>query len=188
MRRKDGAPRTRNQLEIIDPEAKLIPGFPGYYASKNGTIWSKHQAPGCGSNLARRRTPQRVERDYLAVRLKRPNGTYFGINVHRLVLLAWVGQPPEGKPYGCHNDGDINNCDLGNLRWDNARANAEDARTHGTLSVGSRHPISKLTEAEVLQIRLQHSRGETLRSLGILYNVGFITIRQIVKRNTWKHI
>lgn len=175
-------------LEPIDPEAKPIPGFPGYYASKDGTIWSKHRVPMVHSNLARRRIPQRVERDYLAVRLKRPDGSHFGINVHRLVLLAWNGLPPEGKPYGCHNDGNLNNCNLENLRWDNAKANAEDARKHGTLSMGSRHPISKLNEAKVLEIRCRYSRGETLRALGALYGVGFITIWHVVNLRTWKHV
>lgn len=176
-----------NPLQILDAEARPIPGFPGYLASKDGTIWSTHRAPRA-SGLARKMSPQPVEGGYLALRLKRDDGTKFGINIHRLVLLAWVGPPPDGKPYGCHNDGDNKNCHLDNLRWDNAAGNAEDARQHGTLSMGSSHPISKLTDRQVLDIRSKYAAGETLRALGILYQIQFTTIWHIVKRKTWKHI
>lgn len=177
-----------NKLETIDSKAKPIPGFPKYFASKDGTIWSKHRVPNVGSGLARRMSPQRVQGGYLALRLIREDGTTFGINIHRLVLLAWLGAPPKGKPYGCHKDGDNKNCHLGNLRWDNAAGNAEDARQHGTMSVGSSHPISKLTDQQVLEIRSKYGDGETLRALAAIYRIRFTTIWHIVNRKTWKHI
>lgn len=175
-------------LEIMDPEAKSIPGFPLYFASKDGTIWSKQRVPSVRSNLARRRLPQRVHGNYLQIQVKDESGKKHGVNIHRLVLLAWRGLPPEGKPYGCHNDGDLNNCNLDNLRWDTATANAEDSRKHGTLSVGSKHPISKVTETQVIEIRSKYTTGETLRALGAIYGLGFPTIWAIVNRKSWKHI
>lgn len=57
------------------------------------------------------------------------------VKVHLLVLLAFVGPRPDGM-YGCHNDGDLANNTLGNLRWDTPSANNYnyDAVRHGTQS------------------------------------------------------
>jgi hypothetical protein len=50
--------------------------------------------------------------------------------VHRLVLEAFVGLPPDGME-GCHNDGNKRNNQLSNLRWDTRSANARDKGRHG---------------------------------------------------------
>ena len=46
--------------------------------------------------------------------------------VHRLVLLAFRGEPPEGKPYGCHNNSIKKDARIENLRWDSPKGNAAD--------------------------------------------------------------
>lgn len=178
--------RAVNKLQQIDPAARSVPGFPQYFASADGTIWSTRRAP-AGTGLARKMSPQRVQGGYLALRVRRKDGTVFGINIHRLVLLAWVGPPPADKPYGCHNNGNIKDCSLANLRWDNAAGNSEDSRRHGTMSVGERHPVSRLTETDVLNIRAEHSKGATLRRLADRFGVGFVTVWQVVNHKTWKH-
>jgi len=50
--------------------------------------------------------------------------------VHRLVLLTFVGPPPEGCE-GCHNDGNPANNDLTNLRWGTRSDNLYDRVRHG---------------------------------------------------------
>lgn len=47
------------------------------------------------------------------------------VNVHRLVLLAFVGHPPEDKPFGLHSDGDRKNNHIDNLRWGSTKQNAK---------------------------------------------------------------
>lgn len=54
-----------------------------------------------------------------------------GVRVHVLVLEAFVGPRPKGW-VACHNDGDINNNRLSNLRWDTYSSNNHDMVTHGT--------------------------------------------------------
>ncbi len=49
--------------------------------------------------------------------------------VHRLVLIAFVGDCPPGKEC-CHNDGDATNNRVENLRWDTRSANMKDRFTH----------------------------------------------------------
>lgn len=51
-------------------------------------------------------------------------------HIHRLVLNAFVGPRPEGL-YGCHNDGDVSNNALTNLRWDTPSSNCYDTVRHG---------------------------------------------------------
>jgi hypothetical protein len=51
--------------------------------------------------------------------------------VARLVLEAFVGPAPDGMEC-CHNDGDSQNNQLTNLRWDTKSANAQDVLRHGT--------------------------------------------------------
>ena len=51
--------------------------------------------------------------------------------VHRLVLMAFVGECPPGMEC-CHNDGNPANNRLQNLRWDTPSNNSLDRNRHGT--------------------------------------------------------
>ena len=51
-------------------------------------------------------------------------------SIHGLVLEAFVGPRPSGM-VGCHNDGDVENNHLGNLRWDSQGENNQDTIRHG---------------------------------------------------------
>lgn len=73
--------------------------------------------------------PRSRHAGHQAVDLSTP-GRRWSVDVHRLVLSAFVGPCPEGME-GCHNDGDPTNNRLGNLRWDTHRANMQDRITHG---------------------------------------------------------
>lgn len=50
---------------------------------------------------------------------------------HRLVLLTYAGQPPEGHE-GRHLDGNPLNCHISNLEWSDHRTNVLDKRQHKT--------------------------------------------------------
>jgi hypothetical protein len=90
-----------------------IPGAPGYEASTHGGI--------------RKRKRYRVGEALTYVRLGRTPGgyrtAYIGIRsrgqgVHRLVLMAFVGVPPEGQRwYAHHIDGVPDHNCLSNLEW-----------------------------------------------------------------------
>ena len=58
------------------------------------------------------------------------------------------------------------------------------AHTRGELS-----GMSKLTEADVIEIRRRYAKGEvTKMQLGRLYGVSDVSIGRIVNRVNWKHI
>jgi len=54
--------------------------------------------------------------------------------VHRLMALAFLGEPEPSQTDACHNDGDRSNNTLANLRWDTHAANMLDIRKHGTAN------------------------------------------------------
>lgn len=54
---------------------------------------------------------------------------------------------------------------------------------------GSKHPKSKLTETDVLNIRNNNTfKRDYSLNMSIKYNVSWHTINYILKRKTWKHI
>lgn len=95
-----------------------IPGFPGYQASDDGRVRS-----------ARGVLKPWTSSGYLTVGLRR-NGRTVKVNLHRLVLLAHVGEPT-GPVDGCHRDGDRLNNALSNLYWGTRSQNIYDQVAHG---------------------------------------------------------
>ena len=71
---------------------------------------------------------QLVRGGYLRVSLGRASRNY----VARLVLLAFVGEPPPGDYEAAHDDGNPQNNTLTNLSWKTPKENAADKQRHGT--------------------------------------------------------
>ena len=103
------------------------------------------------------------------------------VQVHRLVLQAFVGPCPEGME-GCHNDGDPLNNHLPNLRWDTHASNQQDMVKHGTRLRGERHPNHKLNRDQVRAIRAD---ARTPTSIAADYGVNPATVRDIKARRSW---
>ena len=81
-----------------------IPGHPGYFAQRDGEIFSLRSSRNLACQLSRR--------GYVGVKLgKGPR--YF---VHRLVASAFLPNP-EGKPQVNHKDGNPRNNRADNLEW-----------------------------------------------------------------------
>jgi hypothetical protein len=100
-----------------------IAAFEGHYEASNlGRIRSvKRSTPHIMS-------PVVTDRGYVNVMICM-YGKYRPYGVHRLVLLAFCGEPPEGY-HACHYNGDPTDNRLENLRWDTPVGNAEDMRRH----------------------------------------------------------
>jgi len=71
-----------------------------------------------------------IRNGYPSVALSQ-GGVVTKLYVHRLVLLAFWGQPLPGEE-ACHNNGDRTDNRLENLRWDRHGSNMDDAVAHGT--------------------------------------------------------
>lgn len=79
--------------------------------------------------------------------------------VHILVCEAFHGPRPTPKHQVAHADGTRDNNAETNLRWATLAENIADKVRHGTLRFGERHPIAKLTENQVIEIRQRYKAG-----------------------------
>lgn len=68
------------------------------------------------------------------------NGVKKSYSVHRMVLMAFVGIPPNGYE-GCHNNGISTDNRIENLRWGTQSENVKDRVKHGTYKRGKDHPM-----------------------------------------------
>ena len=95
-----------------------------------------------------------------------------------------------GKDQVNHIDGVKRNNYSSNLEWCTRSENTKHKYAMGLDSnKGIRHPGSKLTEKQVLEIRDRFSKGETDRNkLAVDYSISSGHIFQIIKRTSWSHI
>lgn len=133
--------------------------------------------------------PYKVD-DYLLITLGRDYKGHF--LVHRLVAEAFIANP-ENKPQVNHKDGNtINNC-VDNLEWNTRIENMQHAlRTglwHPELRRGEKHPLHKLSEQEVRDIKkLIQTKQYTQHTIAQMYNVSDAIISEIKTNRKWSHI
>lgn len=167
-----------------------IPGHPGYQASSLGRVRSFFKR---GRHLAKFRDEPIVLRQhalpkgYLIVNL-REGGRTVHHYVHRLVLLAFRGPPPEGMESRHVDNNDPADCRLENLCWGTRSQNVEDRRRHGTLQCGSRNGQARLTEAKVILMRLLGNAGMVSRDIASLFQQNYEHVRRILRRELWTHV
>ena len=197
---------------MSDPQLNTIPdavqerwlpveGFEGYEVSDLGRVRSfwkaRGSAPGTfaqGSGMILGSAPRRIlkpkiDRGYQLVTLY-SDGRHHQFQVHRLVLLTFVGPPPPGHEC-CHKDGHRSNNFLTNLFWGTKSRNALDHFKHGNgpYRKGMDSPQAKLTDQQVIQIRDLFSQGSYSRTeLGEMFNVHRVHIGAIIRRKAWPHI
>lgn len=135
---------------------RTIPGHTGYQASDRGRIRSIDRV------VLARFPDKKIPRRWRGCLLKPTSGAHGRQQVslergeqhlvHRLVLLAFVGEPPLGRQ-AAHWDGNPANNRLANLRWATWLENHTDKIRHGHTIRGARHPMVRLTQDDILAIR-----------------------------------
>ncbi len=170
----------------MNEQWKSIPGYGGRYSvSDRGRV---------RNNWATRSHPPGYILKHIAL-----NTGYVMVNlyqfrktqtrtIHSLVAEAFLGNRPAGFEVN-HKDGDKQHNVLANLEYVTVKENAlHKYRVLGVLAVrGSKNGQSTLTEDDVRIIRrLAGRRNHT--ALGRRFGVWGTTIRDIVRRVTWKHV
>lgn len=131
---------------------------------------------------------------YYKTMLKRDDGKYCSLTVHKFVALAFHGSKPKGKEIN-HKDGDKTNNAPDNLEYVTRSENILHAYRNGlaTPMKGSKNGMAKLTEQDVMEIR-QHAansgRYYGRKMLAEKYGVSECTIKEVVTRrkNKFSHV
>ena len=104
--------------------------------------------------------------------------------VHRLVCEREHGPPPTPKHHAAHlcGKGHLGCVNRTHLEWKTPEENCADRLAHGTSARGERHGRSKLTEAQVLEIRASTMPP---RELAKEYGIARGRVSDIKLRKTW---
>ncbi len=123
------------------------------------------------------------EKGYRAVTIS-ANAVKKTILIYRLVARAFHGPKPGDQYVVAHCNGDPLDDSAANLRWKTYAENSQDMIDHGHSLRGSRQPMSKLTEQDVIEIR--ERQGMTgCRALGRELDLAHSTILRIWTRERW---
>lgn len=107
---------------------------------------------------------------------------------HRLSLTLHVGPAPSEKHYAahepviCHNPSCVN---PKHLRWALPKENAQDREKDGTKRLGEDVATSKLSEADVIEIKRRLRKGDSLSEISKCYPVTTVNISAIKTGKSW---
>lgn len=162
----------------LPAEVRPVPGWPGLAVTAAGEVYGPR-------GLRRPSVDPRHGYAYITSRLPgraRPAK----LRVHKAVLLAWVGPCPPGME-ARHADGDQTNNRLSNLSWSTHVENVADKERHGTMLRGADIGTSKLTEAEVREMRRLWP-AVSAAALGRRFGVGKSAAHAAVRGQSWRHL
>lgn len=153
---------------------KPVIGHPMYLVSDFGRVWSLKTNMLMKANI-----------DDKGYETLRPDSKHR--KLHHLVLEAFIGLRPAGHECG-HLDGNPANNRLSNLQWITPKQNALHQEEHGTRVRSATHPLSKLTDADVLEIRRRRSAGEKWKQIAADYPVSVSTLIVAGLGRTFNHL
>jgi len=109
------------------------------------------------------------------------------VRANRLSYEYYYGIPPNNMEvcHKCDNPACVNpnHLFLGSKRDNQLDKIAKNRQARGTIN-----GRSKLTEFDIINIRQLYKQGTTCQMLANMYNMGWTTINNIIKRNIWTHI
>lgn len=125
--------------------------------------------------------------------LKNGYGTFYykgkRIYAHRFAYVLFIKPIPDRKLI-CHTCDNPSCVNYKHLFLGTNQDNVNDRNQKGKVSKGEKHPNSKLTESQVIEIKkalLKPYKGQ-INDLAKKYNVSIRTIENIKYSKTWNHI
>lgn len=149
-------------------------GFPMYYITKDGKIWSVHR---------KRFLVPKVHRcKYLFIRLQHESGKFMNRYIHRLVAMMFIPTTDVSLQID-HIDGNKHNNNVKNLRWVTNRENAHAAMKKGLMP----HAVF-MSDEIVHAICKALQNGESVISISKRTGYPYHAISAIRLRRNWTHI
>lgn len=174
-----------------------VADFPGYAVGDDGSVWSSFlrmrrpvgRGTICVIGGPWKPLKQHIDRDgYRDVQLYRQDRRRsYHRRVHNLVLETFVGRRPAGF-VGCHNNGDVANNALVNLRWDTQLGNIADSVAQGTRCRGDRCHNARLNTEMVMAIRNRGASGTQQRVIAREFGISQATVWAILAGKAWTHV
>lgn len=181
---------------------KPCPDYEALYAVSNfGQI--KRTAPAPGTFVGRILKQKQTADGYLKVCLS-SRGQAKHHRVHRLVLRAFIGEPPPEQPLCNHKNGIRNHNFLGNLEWCNqgenmahaqhvtqtlARGDQNGSRLHPErLARGADQWQAKLTDELIPVIIEARNAGKTFAAIGKTLGISRSLAWLVYHNKIWRHV
>jgi hypothetical protein len=126
----------------------------------------------------------RMSSGYVDIQLFKEGRSYHCL-VHRLILLAFVGQPPHGHE-AFHRNNNPGDNRLSNLKWATKKENQQHRKMFGTDSGGERHGIASMTNATAIKVRERFAevgnKAAVAREFGVSRSVVSKCVRGVTYR------
>jgi hypothetical protein len=177
-------------------EWRDIPGYEGIYqVSNTGLVKSLLRRSGSKGGKIFSTKPS-VSTGYVPIML-RDNGRKWQTHIHRLVMLAFAGECPEGLQVN-HKNGIRHDNRLENLEYVTVGQNLQHSIDflgrkpfgdfdHRTIR-GERHGNAKLDDDKVREIRRLYANGVKPRVIKAIFKISSSNVGYIVARKTWTHV
>jgi len=157
------------------------PDASGYYFSRDGRaarLLQNGKAKlliGCSSG----------QQGYRAISVPKGNGRYRRMYIHRSVCELFNGPGADGL-HCRHLDCNQFNNSAANLAWGTPQDNADDGVRNGRVVRGERNPTSKLTRAQVDEMRrIREETGEFYHQIADRFGVSRMTAHRAITGRTW---
>lgn len=155
-----------------------------YMAGSDGQIYSRTRYKGFGKKVYVDWYPlkgSRTKKGYRSVSLCHENKRVTK-NVHRLICMAFHGEPEKATMQVRHLDGNPENNIPSNLEWGTQYENWEDRKAHGRVDYGENHHAAKLTDMEREHLRWAITKGLcSIKQAARMLNISSSAISEIVR-------
>lgn len=163
-----------------------IPGYSGYFATREGVILGPRERPRSFGPL--KTHPAR--RGYLRVAINVGGGKWRWVSVHSLVALTFIGPRPVGHQVAHLNGANTDNR-AENLAYVTPKENEAQKLAHGRRVIGEKKPTAVLTEDDVRWIRKHFKSGDRefgASALGRRFGLNNTTVLFAATGRTWRHV
>ncbi len=171
--------------DFTTEEWRTVPDYEGLYeVSTLGRV--RNVARGRARRFGRILRQIIGKRGYWSVMLHRPKETHGERRVvHRLMMAAFVGP---SDLHVNHIDGVKTNNRLGNLEYCTNAENLSHAHRTGLMRKGEGSHLSRLTEADVREIRRLLALGVLQEDIATMFATTQSNISHIMHGDSWRHV